>query len=272
MSYQPMAAENAVESFCRYGQSNLWFRGPQRSLDKPFVACIGGQETFGRFVEDPFPARLERLMQRRCLNFGSLFCGVDAVHSDDGLRELADRAEICVLQLPGLAGQNNRFYRVHARRNDRFVAPTQDLITLFPEADFTDIHFVRHLMNRLYSISGDRHAEVVDELRRNWVARLRGFLQSVSSQTVLLWLDVQNGSLSEGPIEHEHVRAEMLDALRPFCADAITLTVRVAGDSDELEDLLFGTLQQPRAEFMLGPATHQKIADALSQAIQNLRS
>ncbi len=138
MSYQPVAAGSAAESFCRYGRSQLWFRGPQRALDAPYVACIGGEETFGRFVETPFVAGLETRLNRRCINQGSLFMGAEALCRDAGLTEIANVAELCVLQVPGVAGQTNRFYRVHPRRNDRFVAPKQDLIELFPEVVSSD--------------------------------------------------------------------------------------------------------------------------------------
>nr|WP_253276904.1 DUF6473 family protein [Ruegeria sp. 6PALISEP08] len=43
--------------------SKLWFRGPPGELGKPYVACLGGEETFGRFVEHPFPAELGKRLK-----------------------------------------------------------------------------------------------------------------------------------------------------------------------------------------------------------------
>ena len=39
---------------CRYGVSRLLFRGPKSKLDHPYLAFIGGTETYGRFIADPF--------------------------------------------------------------------------------------------------------------------------------------------------------------------------------------------------------------------------
>lgn len=266
MSYQSMAASGAAEPLCRYGQSKLWFRGPKRALDDPFVACLGGEETFGRFVETPFVAGLEKRLKRQCLNLGSLFCGVEALCQDKGLVQLANSADICVLQLPGMAGQTNRFYRVHPRRNDRFTGPTQDLVDLFPEVDFTDIHFVRHLLCRLHKTSATRFSMVADELRQSWTNKLESFLCSVTPPVVLLCLNMESDTVFDpAPLE-----PAMLEALKGHCARSVRMGVHTSGTSDNLEDLLFGTLQQPMAEHVIGPATHRKIADKLSRVILDI--
>ncbi len=261
-----MAARSVADPLCRYGRSKRWFRGPKQALDTPYVACIGGEETFGRFVETPFAAELERYLNRRCLNLGSLFCGIEALQRDQGLMQLANAADICVLQLPGVAGQNNRFYRVHPQRNDRFVGPTQDLTDLFPEVDFTDIHFVRHLLGCLQRTSDTRFAIVADHLRQGWVQKLEDLLRAITSPVILLWLDRQE----DAGFEPVPITPAMFEALTPSCAKSIRLSVRASGVSDDLEDVLFGTLQQPMAEHVIGPATHRRIAESLSWAIQGI--
>ena len=37
------------------GPRKLLFRGPKRDLDQPFVAFLGGTNTYGKFIERPFP-------------------------------------------------------------------------------------------------------------------------------------------------------------------------------------------------------------------------
>ncbi|WP_319546491.1 DUF6473 family protein [Ruegeria conchae] len=270
MSYQSINADGSVETTCTYGASKLLYRGPQRALERPYVACFGGEETFGRFVEAPYPSILEHRLQRRCLNFGSLFCGLESLTRDSGLLELANQSELCVLQLPGLLGQTNRFYRVHPRRNDRFVAPTSELVGLYPEIDFTDVHFVRHLLSRLKAHTDARFEMIEQELRKGWVERLGTFLSKVKPPVMLLELKADHyalGSVSDDPVTLD---TSSVEVLVPQSAGLITLHVQVSGASDELEDMLFGTLQQPIAEHMIGPATHRRIADALTRAIRDL--
>lgn len=40
-----------------YEGSPMRFRGPQIDLTKPFLLCLGGSETFGKFVPQPYPDR-----------------------------------------------------------------------------------------------------------------------------------------------------------------------------------------------------------------------
>lgn len=263
-----------AENECRYGESKLQFRGPQRTLDGSYLACIGAEETFGRFVDQPFAAVLQQRLDRKCVNFGSLFCGLEALCGDPVLLNLANAAELCVLQVPGALGQSNRFYRVHPRRNDRFLEPTPDLITLYPEMDFTDVHFVRHLLKQLHAFRDARYEVVAHELRQKWTKKMRAVLQKIEPPVLLLALRVEGEIASEraGPAgcDPALVDVSMVERLRPCCSGVVDLSVQLSAESEELEDMLFGTLQQPMAEYMIGPATHRRIADVLHGAIRDL--
>ncbi|WP_074738087.1 DUF6473 family protein [Ruegeria halocynthiae] len=270
MSYQSINAERSAETTCCYGSSKLRFRGPQRALNSPYLACLGGEETFGRFVESPFPGLLERRLDRRCLNLGSLFCGVEVLTQEAALLDIVNRSDICIMQMPGVLGQSNRFYRVHPRRNDRFVAPTPELIALYPDVDFTDIHFVRHLLTRLRAHSDARFELVEQELRKGWIEKLSTFLGKVRPPVVLLDLEVEDCALDTSSRDSIMRDASMIGALKPQCTASISLRVQASGVSDEIEDMLFGTLQQPVAEHMIGPATHRIIAESLARTIRDL--
>lgn len=274
MSYHQTGAGLPEDHVCRYGPSKLQFRGPKRSLDGSHLACLGGDETFGRFVDKPFPAVLEQRLDRKCVNFGSLFCGLEALSRDTELLKLANAAELCVMQMPGALGQSNRFYKVHPHRNDRFLAPTDDLVALYPDLDFTDVHFVRHLLGRLHACSDARYEVVAQELRQKWTRTMQTLLQKIEPPVIMLCLRVEGEIALEhgGPLgcDPVFVGADMVEGLRPLCAGIVELSVRMSGDSDEIEDLLFGTLQQPMAEHMIGPASHRRIAEALYSSISDL--
>ena len=63
--------DGALDYFpCRYGMSKLLFRGPHRELDGPFCAVLGGTETYGKFVADPYPALVEQMTGLRMVNLG----------------------------------------------------------------------------------------------------------------------------------------------------------------------------------------------------------
>src|SRR5687768_3753373 len=46
------------------------FRGPAIDPSRPYIACIGAAQTFGRFCERPFPALLGERLGVQALNLG----------------------------------------------------------------------------------------------------------------------------------------------------------------------------------------------------------
>ncbi len=272
MSCHQADVRSSAEPVCTYGASKLRFRGPKRSLDGLYLACVGGDETFGRFVDRPFPSLLEAHLDRKCVNFGCLFSGLDAMMMDEALLDCVNRTEVCVVQVPGLLGQSNRYYRVHPRRNDRVLAPSRNLTALYPEIDFADIHFVGHLIRHLQAPSDARFELVVNALRSAWLENFSTLLKHIVPPVILLWLR-PSGELAAtvNLVKRDpEVEAGAIDDLRPYCSAIVELTVRASGDSDELEDMLIGTLQQPMAEHVIGPATHRNIAEHLCDAVKSL--
>ncbi|WP_245222669.1 DUF6473 family protein [Ruegeria sp. HKCCSP351] len=259
---------DGTEAACQYAGSNLWFRAPHGNLETPYVACLGGEETFGRFVEYPYPALLAKRLPQPCINFGSLFCGADALLADPGVLNHVNGSDLCVLQVLDVPYQSNRFYRVHSRRNDRFLEPSCDLQDLYPEVDFTEIHFVRHLLERLRAIKDARFEVVAQELRETWLRNTSELVRRIKPRVVLLWLHIQRQEDRHRDLVLPD--ADMIEQVRPLCADVVECTVSVSSLSDEIEDVLFGTLQQPVAEHMLGPSAHREIALKLEAALREL--
>lgn len=274
MSYQLPGAGAPDAVTCRYGVSKLHFRGPGRSFAAPYLACIGGSETFGRFVPSPFPALLEERLGDACINLGSINSGLDALLHDPELSRIATGAEACIVQLPGAQNLSNRLYRVHPRRNDRFLQASPILSNLYPEVDFTEFHFNKHMLGRLHVVSPERFATVRAELQQAWTARMRSLVTAFGGRVVLLWLRYQHMRPDDpaemlGP-DPLLVTPDMVAALAGDVLCTIEVPVQMAGQSDELDDMIFGVLQEPAAEHMIGPATHRIIADRVFRALQDL--
>ena len=99
----------------RYGTCKLTFRGPLRDLSGGYVACLGGTETHGKFLDRPWPERLEADLGLPCVNFGLPNAGPDVFLRDDGLLDLARAASAVVLQVPCAMNLSNPYYDVHPR-------------------------------------------------------------------------------------------------------------------------------------------------------------
>jgi hypothetical protein len=187
MAYLTAGAGAPDYASCQYGASKLAFRGPQRSLAGRYVAVIGGTETFGKFVDQPFSDRLELALGLPVVNLGVANAGPEVFLADEEITRIAAGAQAVVVQIVGAQNQSNPFYTVHPRRNDRLLGVTQAMRGLFPEVDFTEYHFTRHLLQSLQAISRERFAVVVAQLQARWVERISALLRGVGGQTVLLW-------------------------------------------------------------------------------------
>ncbi len=172
--------DGALDYFpCRYGKSKLLFRGPRRDLAKPYVAVLGGTETYGKFVPVPYPALVEQQTGLRMVNLGCINAGPDVYVNEPVVLDIASKAQVTVVQIVGAQNLSNRFYAVHPRRNDRFLRASSLLCTIFREVDFTEFHFTRHMLQTLQAVSPEKFEVVAEELRAAWVARMIGLLNMI---------------------------------------------------------------------------------------------
>lgn len=262
---------------CRYGTSKLLFRGPRRDLDQPYVAFVGGTETYGKFIEKPLPALVEAQVGTTCANFGFLNAGIDAFIQDPFVLEAASSAEVTVVQVLGAQNMTNRFYSVHPRRNDRFVAPSTLLGTIYREVDFADFNFNRHMLNHLLMVSAERFEAVVSELQQAWLARMRLLLGRISGKIILLWMadhkppaavvpDVED--LGSDPL---FVTQEMIEEIAPLATEYVEAVASKQAMDARTEGMVFSQMETLAAHEMLGPRAHAEAAEAVTAAIQELR-
>ena len=141
MSYVAMDARPVDFILCQYGSSKNLFRGPKKSCKHSYGVCLGGADTFGGKVPDPFSAMLERKMGMPILNLGAQHSGAGFYTEDDAIHEIIENAQVIFIEAPSVVNQSNPFYRVHPRRNDRFVTALGPLYDLFPAADLVECHF-----------------------------------------------------------------------------------------------------------------------------------
>lgn len=270
MSFEVSGARALADVPCRYGTSRLLVRGPRRSLQNPYIAFLGSSDTYGGFVVKPFASLVEDDIGMTCVNLGCANAGVDALLHDAEILRIAIEASQVVLQIGGAQNMSNTLYRVHPRRNDRFLKASPMLRAIYPEVDFTDFHFIKHMLVTLHNLSPSRFRPVRDEIQKTWLARMRLLLKKLGSQTLLLWLhrqalDQSSSGLGPDPLL---VTRAMLEELAEQSAGLVEVPVAAAAESGDMEGLLFGPLQAPIAEQSLGPRAH---ADAANRLLAQLR-
>ena len=278
MSIESMGPKALDYLPCRYGASKLVFRGPRRDLSKPFVAFVGGTETYGKFITNPYPSLVEKSLGLPCVNFGLMNAGIDAFVHDPFVIEAARKADVTVVQVMGAQNMTNRFYTVHPRRNDRFVAASTLLQTIYREVDFSEFNFNKHMLNDLLTLSPERFDAVKMELRQAWLARMRLMLGGIKGKTVLLWFssgappeqDVNDGtSLGSDPL---FITRQMMDEVTSMVTKVVRLSASQEATDVGTQGMVFGELDALAAQQMLSPLAHEEAAAAVVDAIKTMQA
>ena len=272
MAYENLG-EGALDYYpCRYGKSKLLFRGPKRKLDGPYVAMLGGTETYGKFIERPFAQMTEDALDHTVVNFGCVNAGIDVFVNDQTILDAASKAAVTVVQLTGAQNMSNRFYAVHPRRNDRFLRASNLLKTIYREVDFTEFNFTRHLLTSLHAASPDKFAMVEQELKEAWVARMKTLISKVDGKIVLLWMadHAPEGcaSCSIDGSDPLFVGEEMINELRPFVTGVVEVDVTQADIEVGRDGMVYTDLEEPAARGMLGAVAHARVAEALETVLR----
>lgn len=259
---------------CRYGASRLLFRGPKRNLKEPYHAFIGGTETYGKFIERPFPALVEEALGVPCVNFGQPNAGVDAFSHDPFVLDATAQADVTVVQVLGAQNMTNRFYAVHPRRNDRFVSTSALLRTIYKEVDFADFHYTKHMLSRLLMTCPIRFAVVRQELQDAWLARMCLILSRIRGKSILLWFAahpcaqaMEEDELGPDPV---FITQEMIDEVRRQATDWVEVVASPEAMEQGTHGMVFAPMEKMIAAETLGPMAHMAAAEKLICAIQRL--
>ncbi|SHJ47137.1 hypothetical protein SAMN04488012_11010 [Palleronia salina] len=258
---------------CTYGASRLRCRGPRRHLDGgDYVAVLGGIETFGRFIEQPYPDLLEVALGMKCVNLGVPHTGLDAWLADETFLDICAGARVTVIAVPGAHMLRNRFYTLHTRRNDRVVRQTEFLERVYPDLDLSQNFFVRHLLADLAAKSERRFALIRTELQSLWISRMNQLCARIGGDVVLVWLGERSpdagGNLPDDG-DPPLVTREMLRALR----GRIKATIEVIDASDTreaaLEAKVFAPHEAEAAQRVPGPLAHARVAESLARVLRS---
>lgn len=261
---------------CRYGNSRMLFRGPRKRLDLPYLAFLGGTETYGKYIEKPFPTLVERGMRQTCVNFGCVNGGIDAFVNDPTVMGICREADLTVVQVMGANYLSNRFYSVHPRRNDRFLRASTVLQAIYHDVDFSEFAFTRHMLGALHTRSIERFDTVVNELREAWLARMRNLLGQIGERVVLLWFSEEE--ISDEPWASRHnqlqvdplfITASMIDELRPLVRDVVVANPTEKAASLGTRGMYFPPSQSKVASEMLGVECHEEASMTLIPKIRN---
>lgn len=251
-----------------HGQPYPALHGVPDDQSQPFIAVLGGSETLGNGRGQPYPSLLEAAIRLPVANLAAPLAGPDYYLSNPALVRIAARSRVAIIQLPGAEALTNPFYTVHSRRNDRFLAATPALRALFPEVEFTDIHFAGHLHQVLAQVDADRHARVVQTLRTTWLSKMCQLLRQLPPRRILLRLQGEGGPEGNGGAT---ALADPV-TLQALCHHASGLVVATPSPAARAIDMTSVDAASASAHRLPGPAAHAEIAAALLPKVLGLAS
>lgn len=266
MTYEHGGASALDYLSCGYGQDRLRFRGPERSLKAPYGVFIGGTETYGKFVARPFPSLVEDWTGMTSVNLGLVNAGIQTFRAEPTVLGIARGAEFVVLQVMGPQYVSNNFYTVHPRRNDRFIRARAPLEQLYPEIDFTEFHFVGHLLGKLRRQSPRSFEKLVLDCRKAWLTSLIGLIRRIDRPTFVLWLAWRNAS--EAGLPDLFINDRLLDPIRKRTLGVIKVDPDAQARSDGTVGMVFGGMEAFAAADLPNPAMHRQIAVRVRDALR----
>lgn len=257
---------------CQYGSARVLFRGPRRDIEGAYVAVLGGTEAYGKFVPVPFADVLEHRLGLPVVNLASMNAGPDLYLNEPAVAQVAEGARASIVQIMGAQNISNRYYKVHPRRNDRFLGATPALRAIFPRVDFTEFNFTRHMLIALQETSADRFEVIAEELRSAWVTRMQQLLSRLRQPAILMWFSDHKPPSPEHRVDLSRspmlMDSEMIAAVRPKVSHYVE--VIYANSPEPADGMVYAPLEAIAAAGLPGPAAHNLVADRLSPLLRNL--
>ncbi|MEM9344965.1 MAG: DUF6473 family protein [Pseudomonadota bacterium] len=272
MAWEHPGGESLDYQVCQYGRSRLLVRGPKVRLAPPYTVFFGGTETYGRFVAEPFAARIASVTSLRIANISCINAGVDAFAEDPSLLAVAAGAETVVIQVLGAANLSNEFYSVHPRRNDRFIRATAALTSLYPEVDFTEFTFTRHLLESLEARSPERFSTLVAAVKDQWRLQMYRLLSETRNNAVLLWIADTPPPMTATTCKRGRdplfVDRDMVAELGARAGGVLEVIPTSAARAMHTQGMTFTDFEAHIASETLNAASHEEVAQALLPVLQ----
>ena len=132
VSYE-LCGDGRVQSILFYVKKAIqkFVSGSEKSCKHSYGVCLGRADTLGQ-SSDPFSALLEREIGMPILNLEARHSGAGFNIEDDAIHEIIENAQVIFVEARSVVNQSNPFYRVHPRRNDRFVTALGPYTIYFP--------------------------------------------------------------------------------------------------------------------------------------------
>ena len=154
------------------------FRGP-KPIGPNFISCIGAAQTFGCFVQDPFPMLLSRNIGLEVLNLGHGGAGPTFHNSNQAIMRYINLSKLVIVQVFSGRSQSNSEFKTsfHGMEGYRLKDNKQMIAAEFYA------HYLRENPSKIESL--------VQETRTNYVKDMITLLCDIKVPKILFWFSVR---------------------------------------------------------------------------------
>jgi LPS sulfotransferase NodH len=152
------------------------YRGPSVDFSKPYIACIGAAQTYGRFCAKPYAHLLSEMLGIQVLNLG--VGGAGPVHFDTPeYVDVLNRAELVIFQV--LSGRSSN--------NSAFNNSEHGGLEGVRIRDGEKMRFENFLEDYVKTEDENQVRKIVPETRSNYVRDYAGLMAKVNAPRLLFW-------------------------------------------------------------------------------------
>ena len=168
-------------------------RGPKVDLERPYFSCIGAAQTFGRFVQEPYPTLLARTLDAQALNLGFSGVGPSFFLGRPKFFDFINNGKFCIVQMLSGRSISNSVFEVspanqglsrrkdvNARQNDRFLLAQHAYEEYLRTASQEELQALR------------------EEIRQRYVELMKELLAKIKIPKVLLYFSRRAPNYAEG--------------------------------------------------------------------------
>lgn len=171
----------------------VYFRGPAplNLAEGGYIACIGGSQTLGRFVERPYPRLVAEALGMQALNLGHGGGKPQYFLQSPGVLEHVNKASFAIVQIMTARGVASSAFEpadIHsAMMWDKRPGGASGKV-------FADVAYRRLVAEE----SPDRVAAVLAEIRSSWLREMGALLQAILVPKILLWFSTRDPDSNAG--------------------------------------------------------------------------
>jgi Domain of unknown function (DUF6473) len=189
------------------------FRGPPAKGDE-YVACVGAAQTFGRFVQTPYPRLIAKALGTDALNLGRGGAGPSFPLSNPRLLVLINSARVAIVQVFSGRSQSNSLFKTV---NHGMIG-----VNLANGQEISANGFYAWLLEQGEELS----RKIVSETRANYVVAMTELLDAITAPKILLWFSVRTPEYLEQlrlPLHRlwgefpQLVNREMINEIKTHC-------------------------------------------------------